>query len=133
MFIYEFNILYFFRSLVDLPCNAIMECDKCERKQKNRAFCYFCQSLQRLPQVNFFSTWPRSIDYSKGDGKCVNRGVIRAPWAHFSSDWPENLYKWTWYHDKNLGYKIFFFVTNKITRSLISPSFLHFLTWIFLW
>ena len=27
-----------------------MECDKCERKQKNRAFCYFCQSVQRLPQ-----------------------------------------------------------------------------------
>ena len=38
------------RPLADLPCNAVMECDKCERKQKNRAFCYFCQSIQRLPQ-----------------------------------------------------------------------------------
>ena len=38
------------RSLADLPCNSVMECDKCERKQKNRAFCYFCQSIQRLPQ-----------------------------------------------------------------------------------
>ena len=36
-------------SIVSRPCNAIMECDKCGRTQKNRAFCYFCQSLQRLP------------------------------------------------------------------------------------
>lgn len=35
--------------IADFPCNAGMECDKCERKQKSRAFCYFCQSLQRLP------------------------------------------------------------------------------------
>eukprot|EP00095_Tigriopus_kingsejongensis_P001286 maker-scaffold359_size197282-snap-gene-0.32 protein:Tk01286 transcript:maker-scaffold359_size197282-snap-gene-0.32-mRNA-1 annotation:"zinc finger protein 330 homolog" len=38
------------RSIVDLPSNATMECDKCQRKQKNRAFCYFCQNIQRLPQ-----------------------------------------------------------------------------------
>nr|ADD38592.1 Zinc finger protein 330 homolog [Lepeophtheirus salmonis] len=31
------------------PCNGKMECDKCGRLQKNRAFCYFCESLQRLP------------------------------------------------------------------------------------
>ncbi|KAJ1521403.1 hypothetical protein ONE63_003077 [Megalurothrips usitatus] len=36
--------------LAKFPCNASMECDRCERKQKNRAFCYFCQSVQRLPQ-----------------------------------------------------------------------------------
>lgn len=38
------------RSIVELPSNSTMECDKCLRKQKNRAFCYFCQSVQRLPQ-----------------------------------------------------------------------------------
>uniref|UniRef100_A0A6A7FR04 Zinc finger protein 330 homolog n=2 Tax=Hirondellea gigas TaxID=1518452 RepID=A0A6A7FR04_9CRUS len=27
-----------------------MECEKCNRRQKNRAFCYFCHSVQRLPQ-----------------------------------------------------------------------------------
>ncbi|KAI5739493.1 hypothetical protein M8J77_019919 [Diaphorina citri] len=37
-------------SVAEFPCNANMECDKCKRKQKNRAFCYFCQSVQRLPQ-----------------------------------------------------------------------------------
>lgn len=37
------------KSIVEMPCNFIMECDSCKRKQKNRAFCYFCQSLQRLP------------------------------------------------------------------------------------
>ncbi|XP_022200807.1 zinc finger protein 330 homolog [Nilaparvata lugens] len=37
-------------SLGKFPCNAAMECEKCHRKQKNRAFCYFCQSVQRLPQ-----------------------------------------------------------------------------------
>ena len=26
-----------------------MECDKCQRRQKNRAFCYFCNSVQKLP------------------------------------------------------------------------------------
>lgn len=31
------------------PCNVSMECDKCHRKQRSRAFCYFCQSVQRLP------------------------------------------------------------------------------------
>ncbi|KAF3430751.1 hypothetical protein E2986_04815 [Frieseomelitta varia] len=33
--------------LAKFPCNA--ECDKCGKKQKSRAFCYFCQTLQRLP------------------------------------------------------------------------------------
>ncbi|XP_021103366.1 zinc finger protein 330 isoform X1 [Heterocephalus glaber] len=40
------------RSTVDLakhPCNASMECDKCQRRQKNRAFCYFCNAVQKLP------------------------------------------------------------------------------------
>lgn len=32
-----------------IPCNVPMECDKCKRKQKNRAFCYFCGQVQRLP------------------------------------------------------------------------------------
>ncbi|CAG0889301.1 unnamed protein product [Cyprideis torosa] len=37
------------RSVVDQPSNCVMECDKCKRRQKNRAFCYFCFSIQRLP------------------------------------------------------------------------------------
>ncbi|ESO83841.1 hypothetical protein LOTGIDRAFT_132718 [Lottia gigantea] len=39
----------FQRELADRFCNAMMECDQCKRNQKNRAFCYFCGSLQRLP------------------------------------------------------------------------------------
>lgn len=35
--------------LAKFPCNSVMECDKCGKKQKSRAFCYFCQSLPRLP------------------------------------------------------------------------------------
>ena len=35
------------RDMVEFACNAVMECDQCQRKQKNRAFCYFCQSIQR--------------------------------------------------------------------------------------
>ena len=31
-------------------CNSEMVCDSCQNKQKNRAFCYFCSSVQRLPQ-----------------------------------------------------------------------------------
>ncbi|CAH1733708.1 unnamed protein product [Chironomus riparius] len=38
-----------FTQFSQLLGNANMECDKCERKQKSRAFCYFCQSVQRLP------------------------------------------------------------------------------------
>ncbi|XP_064637009.1 zinc finger protein 330 homolog [Lineus longissimus] len=37
------------RALVEKACNLVMECDSCKRRQKNRAFCYFCHSLQRLP------------------------------------------------------------------------------------
>ncbi|KAG7304655.1 Zinc finger protein 330 [Plutella xylostella] len=40
------------RGNVDLaqhPCNMPMECDKCQKKQKSRAFCYFCSAVQRLP------------------------------------------------------------------------------------
>jgi len=36
--------------IAERPCNFTMECDVCLRRQKNRAFCYFCQSVQRLPQ-----------------------------------------------------------------------------------
>ncbi|XP_011307230.1 zinc finger protein 330 homolog [Fopius arisanus] len=35
--------------LAKMPCNAVMECDKCNKKQKSRAFCYFCGTVQRLP------------------------------------------------------------------------------------
>ncbi|PAA54072.1 hypothetical protein BOX15_Mlig013688g1, partial [Macrostomum lignano] len=35
--------------LFEHPCNASMECDSCGRRQKVRAFCYFCASLPRLP------------------------------------------------------------------------------------
>ncbi|WAQ98247.1 ZN330-like protein [Mya arenaria] len=35
------------RPLVERPCNFMMECDQCQKTQKNRAFCYFCSSLQR--------------------------------------------------------------------------------------
>lgn len=37
------------RDLATRFCNTLMECDQCKRSQKNRAFCYFCGSLQRLP------------------------------------------------------------------------------------
>eukprot|EP00112_Aurelia_sp_Birch-Aquarium-sp1_P008498 Seg1937.7 transcript_id=Seg1937.7/GoldUCD/mRNA.D3Y31 product="Zinc finger protein 330" protein_id=Seg1937.7/GoldUCD/D3Y31 len=37
------------REITKHPSNFLMECDKCCRTQKNRAFCYFCQNLQKLP------------------------------------------------------------------------------------
>ncbi|XP_064609661.1 zinc finger protein 330 homolog [Liolophura sinensis] len=37
------------RALADKPCNIMMECDSCRKMQKNRAFCYFCSMIQRLP------------------------------------------------------------------------------------
>jgi len=40
------------KTLVDItksPCNFTMECDKCNRMQKNRSYCYFCQSIPKLP------------------------------------------------------------------------------------
>eukprot|EP00803_Ostreobium_quekettii_P008228 evm.model.scf_638.2 EVM.evm.TU.scf_638.2 scf_638:23522-31216(-) len=41
------------RGDVDLKteaCNQVMECSSCLQRQKNRAFCYFCDQLQPLPQ-----------------------------------------------------------------------------------
>ncbi|XP_067018514.1 zinc finger protein 330 homolog isoform X5 [Acropora muricata] len=37
------------RPITEYFCNVTMECDKCKRRQKNRAFCYFCASMQKLP------------------------------------------------------------------------------------
>ncbi|XP_077984317.1 zinc finger protein 330-like [Glandiceps talaboti] len=37
------------KDIVLRPCNSLMECDKCQRRQKNRAFCYFCNHVQKLP------------------------------------------------------------------------------------
>lgn len=37
------------RELTDYPCNASIQCGECDRKQKNRAFCYFCSAIQRVP------------------------------------------------------------------------------------
>ncbi|CAF4940677.1 unnamed protein product, partial [Rotaria socialis] len=37
------------KQLVEWPCNFLMDCDKCKKQQKNRAFCYFCQAIQALP------------------------------------------------------------------------------------
>ncbi|KAK6110128.1 hypothetical protein QQG55_38680 [Brugia pahangi] len=31
------------------PCNELMQCDKCSRNQKTRAFCYFCNSVNKAP------------------------------------------------------------------------------------
>lgn len=38
-----------YRIITEVPCNFTMECDKCQRMQKNRAYCYFCNSIQKLP------------------------------------------------------------------------------------
>ena len=53
------------RSIAELPCNSNMECDKCEVKQKNRAFCYFCQRHRLIVQYQ-----PIIIHCT---GQCVER------------------------------------------------------------
>ncbi|VDL51796.1 unnamed protein product [Hymenolepis diminuta] len=59
--------------LADHPCNANMECDKCQRTQKNRAFCYFCGAVQRLPMCA-----------QCGKQKCIPKGdcVVKHGSAH---------------------------------------------------
>ena len=37
------------RPLADEPCNSVFECHECGRKQKNRAYCYFCNAINKLP------------------------------------------------------------------------------------
>nr|XP_002128235.1 zinc finger protein 330 [Ciona intestinalis] len=36
-------------NLASRPCNFSMECEKCGIRQKNRAFCYMCSAVQKLP------------------------------------------------------------------------------------
>ena len=38
------------RACVCLCRQSDMLCERCGDRQKNRAFCYFCQALQRLPK-----------------------------------------------------------------------------------
>ncbi|NP_998538.1 zinc finger protein 330 [Danio rerio] len=64
------------RETVDVakhPCNAAMECDKCQRRQKNRAFCYFCSWVQKLP-----------LCAQCGKTKCMKSSdcVIKHPGVH---------------------------------------------------
>lgn len=37
------------KTITKFPCNFVMDCDKCGRLQKNRAYCYFCNVIQKLP------------------------------------------------------------------------------------
>ncbi|KAM9770606.1 zinc finger protein 330 [Menidia menidia] len=55
------------------PSNFNMDCDKCQRKQKNRAFCYFCNSVQKLP-----------VCAQCGKTKCMKSSdcVIKHPGIH---------------------------------------------------
>ncbi|KAM9477689.1 zinc finger protein 330 isoform 1-T2 [Clarias gariepinus] len=55
------------------PCNMSMDCDKCLRRQKNRAFCYFCSSVQKLPMCA-----------QCGKTKCMKSSdcVIKHPGVH---------------------------------------------------
>nr|XP_020447474.1 zinc finger protein 330 [Monopterus albus]XP_020447475.1 zinc finger protein 330 [Monopterus albus]XP_020447476.1 zinc finger protein 330 [Monopterus albus] len=55
------------------PCNFNMDCDKCQRKQKNRAFCYFCNAVQKLP-----------VCAQCGKTKCMKSSdcVIKHPGVH---------------------------------------------------
>ena len=60
-------------SVADRPCNISIECDKCGVRQKNRAFCYFCRSIQKLP-----------ICAQCGKQKCMKQSdcVVRHAGAH---------------------------------------------------
>ncbi|KAL5964019.1 hypothetical protein TSMEX_008251 [Taenia solium] len=59
--------------LASHPCNASMECDKCQKTQKNRSFCYFCGAVQRLPMCA-----------QCGKQKCIPKGdcVVKHGSAH---------------------------------------------------
>lgn len=62
------------RSIVERPCNFLMECDQCRTPQKNRAFCYLCSTLQRLP-----------VCAQCGKSKCMMKSgdcVIKHPGTH---------------------------------------------------
>lgn len=64
------------RGTIDLglrPCNFTMDCDKCSRKQRNRAFCYFCSAVQKLP-----------VCAQCGKQKCMKSSdcVVRHPGQH---------------------------------------------------
>ncbi|XP_053478008.1 zinc finger protein 330 [Ictalurus furcatus] len=54
-------------------CNSSMDCDKCLRRQKNRAFCYFCGLVQKLPMCA-----------QCGKTKCMKSSdcVIKHPGVH---------------------------------------------------
>jgi len=60
-------------NLAERPCNYSMECDKCGVRQKNRAFCYSCSSLQKLP-----------VCAQCGKQKCMKMSdcVIKHPGQH---------------------------------------------------
>lgn len=67
------------RSLVDFPCNTLMTCDKCQRLQKNRAFCYFCTNLQKLPMCG--QCGKTKCQQKSGDCIVKHPGQFATGWA----------------------------------------------------
>ncbi|CAF3777626.1 unnamed protein product [Adineta steineri] len=63
------------KQLVEWPCNFLMECDRCKKQQKNRAFCYFCQAVQTLPVC---AQCGKQKCLSKSGDCLVKHGVIHA-------------------------------------------------------
>ncbi|XP_067948328.1 zinc finger protein 330-like [Watersipora subatra] len=70
----QIKVAFSRRNLVEFPCNYSMECDQCQRRQKNRAFCYFCSSVQKLPVCG-----------ACGKQKCMQKGgdcLVKHPGVH---------------------------------------------------
>ena len=61
-------------AIVERPCNFTMECDKCQRRQKNRAFCYFCSAVQ------VETTTPASLLLLPSVCRCVPSVASRSAW-----------------------------------------------------
>ena len=66
-------------AIVERPCNFTMECDKCQRRQKNRAFCYFCQSVSAKVKMDKFNILPPQVQRLPvcaecGKQKCMSQG-----------------------------------------------------------
>ncbi|XP_014786560.1 zinc finger protein 330 homolog [Octopus bimaculoides] len=62
------------RPIAERSCNFLMECDQCKTAQKNRAFCYLCGAVQRVP-----------ICAQCGKSKCLMKSgdcVIKHPGTH---------------------------------------------------
>lgn len=108
--------------------SCFLQCDKCQRKQKSRAFCYFCQSVQRLPICA--QCGKQKCMLKTGDCVVKHAGVFTTGLGMVGAicDFCEAFVChgrkwWLWFHFFALTFPLIWKTTTKISLKICFPQY----------